>query len=129
MSHLDLTQQLSKIAQEYKQAANSYKEERANHAEATNKLTSLIYKTGLYKDKASFENKLAKLLATEYAEQAKYYLELLNTSEANYKGWDMVCKALGAEISSIQSVIKFHLTGELNENIANKAQVDSLMLI
>ena len=48
MSHLDLSQQLSKIAKEYKQAAVAYKEERANHAEATNKLTSLIYKTGLY---------------------------------------------------------------------------------
>jgi hypothetical protein len=53
MSYLDLTQQLSKIAKEYREAANAYKEERANHAEATNKLTSLIYKTGLYKDKAS----------------------------------------------------------------------------
>ena len=129
MSYLDLTQQLSKIAKEYREAANAYKEERANHAEATNKLTSLIYKTGLYKDKASFENKLAKLLATSEADKAHYYLEMLNTSEANYKGWKMVCKALGAEISAIQSVIKFNLTGELNENIANKAQVDSLMLI
>ena len=129
MSYLDLTQQLSKIAKEYREAANAYKEERANHAEATNKLTSLIYKTGLYKDKASFENKLAKLLATSEADKAHYYLEMLNTSEANYKGWKMVCKALGAEISAIQSVIKFNLTGELNENIANKANIDSLMLI
>lgn len=122
MSHLDLSQQLSKIAKEYKQAAVAYKEERANHAEATNKLTSLIYKTGLYEDKASFENKLAKLLATKEAEKAKYYLEMLNTSEANYKGWEMVCKALGAEISAMQSVIKFNLTGELQETIANKAE-------
>jgi hypothetical protein len=34
----------------------------------------------------------------------------------------MVCKALGAEISAIQSVIKFNLTGELQETIANKAE-------
>jgi hypothetical protein len=120
MSYLDITQQLSKIAQEFKQAANSYKEERAIHAEATNKLTGLIYKTGIYEDKASFENKLTKLLATSYAEEAKKYIEMLNISEANYKGWEMVCKALGAEISAIQSVIKYNLTGEVNENIANK---------
>ena len=39
----------------------------------------------------------------------------------------MVCKAYQAEISAIQSVIKYNLEGELNENIANKANVDSLM--
>jgi hypothetical protein len=129
MSYLDLTQQLSGIAQEYKQNAYYYKEERANYAEALNKLTGLIYVTGLHDDKASFENKLTKLLATYKAEEAKKWIEQLNISEANYKGWEMVCKANGAEISAIQSVIKYNLTGELNENIANKAQVDSLMLI
>lgn len=129
MSYLDLTQQLSGIAQEYKQNAYYYKEERANYAEALNKLTGLIYVTGLHDDKASFENKLTKLLATPKAEEAKKWIEQLNISEANYKGWEMVCKANGAEISAIQSVIKYNLTGELNANIANKAQVDSLMLI
>lgn len=129
MSYLDHTQQLSVIAQEYKQNAYYYKEERANYAEALNKLTGLIYVTGLHDDKASFENKLTKLLATPKAEEAKKWIEQLNLSEANYKGWEMVCKANGAEISAIQSVIKYNLTGELNANIANKAQVDSLMLI
>jgi hypothetical protein len=129
MSYLDHTQQLSEIAQEYKRNAYYYKEERANYAEALNKLTGLIYVTGLHDDKASFENKLTKLLATPKAEEAKKWIEQLNISEANYKGWEMVCKANGAEISAIQSVIKYNLTGELNANIANKAQVDSLMLI
>lgn len=129
MSYLDHSQQLSEIAQEYKQNAYYYKEERANYAEALNKLTGLIYVTGLHDDKASFENKLTKLLATPKAEEAKKWIEQLNISEANYKGWEMVCKANGAEISAIQSVIKYNLTGELNANIANKAQVDSLMLI
>lgn len=129
MSYLDHTQKLSEIAQEYKKNAYYYKEERANYAEALNKLTGLIYITGLHDDKASFENKLTKLLATYKAEEAKVWIEQLNLSEANYKGWEMVCKANGAEISAIQSVIKYNLTGELNANIANKAQVDSLMLI
>lgn len=129
MSYLDHTQQLSEIAQEYKRNAYYFKEERANYAEALNKLTGLIYLTGLHDDKASFENKLTKLLATPKAEEAKKWIEQLNISEANYKGWEMVCKANGAEISAIQSVIKYNLTGELNANIANKAQVDSLMLI
>ena len=129
MSYLDHSQQLSEIAQEYKRNAYYYKEERANYAEALNKLTGLIYVTGLHDDKASFENKLTKLLATPKAEEAKKWIEQLNISEANYKGWEMVCKANGAEISAIQSVIKYNLTGELNANIANKAQVDSLMLI
>ena len=129
MSHLDHTQQLSVVAKEYKQNAYYYKQERANYAEAQNKLIGLIYATGLHDDKASFENKLTKLLATPRAEEAKKWIEQLNISEANYKGWEMVCKANGAEISAIQSVIKYNLTGELNENIANKAQIDSLMLI
>ena len=129
MSYLDHTQQLSEIAKEYKKNAYYYKEERANYAQALNKLTGLIYVTGLHDDKASFENKLTKLLATYKAEESKKWIEQLNISEANYKGWEMVCKANGAEISAIQSVIKYNLTGELNANIANKAQVDSLMLI
>ena len=62
MSYLDHSQQLSEIAQEYKRNAYYYKEERANYAEALNKLTGLIYVTGLHDDKASFENKLTKLL-------------------------------------------------------------------
>ena len=127
MSYLDHTQQLSEIAKEYKQNAYYYKEERANYAEALNKLTGLIYVTGLHDDKASFENKLTKLLATPKAEEAKIWIEQLNISKANYKGWEMVCKANGAEISAIQSVIKYNLTGELNANIANKAQTDSLI--
>ena len=120
MSYLDHTQQLSKIAQEYKKNAYYYKEERANYAEALNKLTGLIYITGLHDDKASFENKLTKLLATPKAEEAKKWIEQLNLSEANYKGWEMVCKANGAEISSIQSVIKYNLNGEIHESIANR---------
>ena len=127
MESLDYAQELSKIAKEFRQIAYEYKTDRANYADALNKLIGLIYKTGLHDDKAAFENKLTKLLATPRAEEAKQYIEQLNKSKANYKGWAMVCDAYKAEISSIQSVIKYNLQGELNENIANKANVDSLM--
>lgn len=127
MSHLNYAQELAQIAKEFKAIAYEYKKDRASHAEALNKLTELIYATGLYNDKAAFENKLTKLLATTKAEEAKKYIELLNSARANYKGWEMVCEAYKAHISSIQSVIKYNLTGELNENIAAKANIDSLM--
>jgi len=124
---LDYAQELAQIAKEFKQIAYEYKTQRANYAEALNKLTALIYRTGLHDDKAAFENKLTKLLATPKAEEAKKYIEMLNESQAEYKGLKMVCKAYQAEISAIQSVMKYNLEGELNENIANKANVDSLM--
>ena len=127
MDHLDYAQELAQNAKEFKEIAYEYKKERANYAEALNKLTALIYKTGLHDDKAAFENKLTKLLATPKAEEAKQYIEQLNEAQANYKGLKMVCKAYQAEISAIQSVIKYNLQGEINENIANKASLESLM--
>lgn len=127
MDYLDYAQELSRLSKEFRQIAYEYKKERANYAEALNKLTSLIYKTGLHDDKAAFENKLTKLLATPKADEAQKYIEQLNASQAEYKGLKMVCKAYQAEISAIQSVIKYNLLGEMNENIANKANVDSLM--
>lgn len=127
MDHLDYARELESIAKEFKQIAYEYKTDRANYAEALNKLTSLIYVTGLHDDKAAFENKLTKLLATPKAEEAKFYIEQLNASRASYKGWKMVCSAYQAEISAIQSVIKYNLQGEIATAITNKANVDSLM--
>ena len=101
MDHLDYAQELAQCAKEFKEIAYEYKNQRANYAEALNKLTALIYKTGLHDDKAAFENKLTKLLATPYAEQAKVYIEQLNESHAQYKGLKIVCKAYQAEISAI----------------------------
>lgn len=127
MDYLDYAQQLSKLSKEFREIAYAYKDARASNAEALNKLTGLIYKTGLHDDKAAFENKLTKLLATPEAKTAQQYINQLNESQAEYKGLKMVCKAYQAEISAIQSVIKYNLLGEMNENIANKANVDSLM--
>ena len=122
MDSLDYSQELRHIAEEFKQYAFEYKKERALYAEALNKLTSLIEVTGLHDDKASFENKLTKLLATSEANIARVYIEQLNSSRANYKGWEMVLESYKAQISAIQSVIKYNLNGELNNNIANKAE-------
>ena len=127
MDYLDYAQELSQLSKEFREIAYEYKKERGKYAEALNKLTGLIYKTGLHDDKAAFENKLTKLLATPKAEEAQKYINQLNESQADYKGLKMVCKAYQAEISAIQSVIKYNLLGEVNENIANKANVDSLM--
>lgn len=127
MDYLDYAQQLSNLSKEFREIAYMYKDARASNAEALNKLTGLIYKTGLHDDKAAFENKLTKLLATSKAEEAQKYINQLNESQAEYKGLKMICKAYQAEISAIQSVIKYNLLGELNENVANKANVESLM--
>ena len=122
MSHLTYANELEQLAKQFKEYAFEYKKERALYSEALNKLTSLLYMSGLKDDKASFENKLVKLLATDYAEEAQRYIYQLNTSRGNYKGWEAVLEAFKAHISAIQSVIKFNLTGELQETIANKAE-------
>lgn len=127
MDYLDYAQELSKLSKDFREIAYLYKDARASNAEALNKLTGLIYQTGLHDDKAAFENKLTKLLATPKAEEAQKYINQLNESQAEYKGLKMVCKAYQAEISAIQSVIKYNLLGEMNQNIANKANIDSLM--
>ena len=124
MDALDYTEELRENAKDFKTFAFEYKKERANYADALNGLTSLIYKSNLHDDKASFENKLTKLLATPYANQAKPLIEQLNSSRANYKGLEMVLEAYKAHISAIQSVIKYNLTGEINTNIAEKAELE-----
>lgn len=120
MDSLDYASELREVAKEFKELAFEYKKERASYAEALNKLTSLIYITGLYDDKASFENKLTKLLATDQAEAAQEFIEQLNSSRAEYKGLEMVLESYKAQISAIQSVIKYNLTAEVNTNIVNK---------
>jgi hypothetical protein len=120
MDSLDYAEELRQISNNYLESAYNYKNERALYAEALNTLTNLIYLTGLHDNKASFENKLSMLLATEQVEIAKEFIEQLNSSKANYKGWEMVCNAYQAQISAIQSVIKYNLQGETNTHIANK---------
>lgn len=123
----DYSQELLENAKEFKQFAFEYKKERALYSEALNHLTGLIYKSGLHDDKAAFENKLTKLLATQYAQEAHKYIVQLNNSRANYKGWEMVLEAYKAQISAIQSIIKYNLTGELQQSVAQKVNMDDIM--
>lgn len=127
MDHLDYANELLETAKDFKNFANEYKKERALNADAMNKLINLIYKSGLHDDKAAFENKLTKLLATPYAQEAKPLIEQLNSSRANYKGWEMVLESHKAHIGALQSVMKYNLTGELNQNISNKVIQDEIM--
>ena len=79
MDYLDYAQQLSELSKDFRQIAYDYKKARADYADALNRLTALIYKTGLHDDKAAFENKLTKLLATPKAEEAKVSWRLTTT--------------------------------------------------
>lgn len=123
----DYSQELLTNAREFKQFAFEYKNQRALYSEAMNRLTGLLYKANLHDDKAAFENKLIKLLATPFAAEAQKYIEQLNNSRADYKGWEMVLEAYKAQISAIQSIIKYNLTGELQENVAQKVNMDDIM--
>ena len=123
MDHLDYASELLNISKEYKQFAFEYKKERALYSDALNKLIGLIYETGLHNDKSSFENKLPKLLTTEKANIAKFYIEQMNTSRGNYKGLDKILSAYQAHISAIQSVIKYNLQGEINQNISERKAI------
>ena len=127
MESLDYSNELREKSEEFKEFAFEYKKERALYSDALNKLISLIYETGLHTDKASFENKLPKLLTTNKADKAKFYIEQMNSAKGNYKGWDKVLEAYKAEISAIQSVIKYNLTGEYVEQMKNKYEKEKLL--
>ncbi len=120
MDNMDYASELRNITKEYKQLAFEYKKERALYSEALNHLIGLIYETGLHNDKSAFENKLTKLLATPKSEIARVYIEQLNTARNNYKGYDKILSAYQSEVSAIQSVIKYNLTGEVQQAIMNK---------
>jgi hypothetical protein len=124
----DYAQELINNARELKDYSFAYQKERQEFSKAINTLTSLIYKANLHDDKASFENKLTKLLATPYAQEAKIAIEQMNTSRANYKGWEEVIKSYQVYISSIQSIIKWNLQGELTEAVKQKVIQDDIML-
>ena len=123
----DYAEELIENAKDLKDFAMEYKKERQAHSKALNTLTGLIYKAGLHDDKASFENKLTKLLATPYAEEAKKAIELLNSSRANYKGYEAVTSAYQTYISSIQSILRWHLQGELTTAVKEKVLQDDIM--
>jgi hypothetical protein len=84
----------------------------------------MIYKAGLHKNKAAFENKIPMLFADPtYSDLAIDTYSRMNEVEQEYKGLEMVLKAHLAEISGIQSIIKFMQQGEIAEACRNKYEI------
>ena len=115
MSIEDFTQELLTNAQELKELAIEYKNARGEYSQALNGLIALIHKSGLATDKAAFENKIPKLLETEYYDEAAKLIKQFYDAQGLYKGLEEVLKAYQAHISGIQSVIKYNLSGEVAE--------------
>ena len=115
MSIEDYSAELLNTAKELKELAFEYKNARSEYSQALNGLIALIHKSGLAKDKAAFENKIPKLLETDFKEQAQKLIRQFYDSQALYKGLEEVLKAYQAHISGIQSVIKYNLSGEVAE--------------
>jgi len=117
----DFSEQLLSTARDMKELAFSYYEARKNYAKCFNKITVMIYKAGLHTNKAAFENKIPMLFADPiYSDEAITTFSKMNEYEQEYKGLELVLKAFGAEISGIQSIIKFMQQGEINEAMKNK---------
>lgn len=117
----DFAEKLLSVSREMKELAFNYFEARKNYAQCFNKITVMIYKAGIYDNKASFENKIPMLFANPvYSDEAIRTAAQMTESQQEYKGLEMVLKAYLAEISGIQSIIKFMQQGETNEAIKNK---------
>ena len=117
----DISQQLIRVSEEMKELSNAYREARKTYGESLNKLTVMIYKSGLHNSKAAFENKIPMLIAKpKFTDEAIETTTKLNESQQEYKGLEQVLKAYQAQISGIQSVIKFMLQGEMAENVKSK---------
>lgn len=117
----DFSQQLLSVSRDMKELAMSYYKARKTYADCLNKITVMIYKAGLHDNKAAFENKIPMLFANEiFSEMAISVSSKMNEARQEYKGLEMVLKAYQAEISGIQSIIKFMQQGEINEATKNK---------
>lgn len=117
----DFSQQLLSTSREMKDLAFTHLEARENYAKCLNKITVMVYKAGLHKNRAAFENKIPMLFADpKYSNEAIEIFSKMNEYEQEYKGLEWVLKAYSSEISGIQSIIKFMQQGEISEAIKNK---------
>jgi len=117
----DFSEQLLSTSRDMKELAFTYYEARKNYAKCLNKITVMIYKAGLHKNKAAFENKIPMLFADPiYSDEAIDSFSRMNEYEQEYKGLEYVLKAFSSEISGIQSIIKFMQMGEITEATRNK---------
>lgn len=112
----DFAEQLLRVSGEMKSLAIDYKNARSEYAKCFNQITIMIYKAGLHRSKAAFENKIPMLIAhPDYTNEAIKIASQMNEAQQEYKGLEMVLKAYQAEISGLQSVIKFMQMGEISE--------------
>ena len=117
----DLTEQLLSLSKEIKTYSFEYHKARAEFARCFNKITVLIYKAGLQNSRASFENKIPMLIADPvYTDVAIALSSKMNDAQQTYKGLEQVIDAYKAEISAIQSIIKFMNTGEITNAVNMK---------
>ena len=117
----DIAEELTANTSEMLKISNLYCEARQNYAKCLNKITVMVYKAGLHKSSAAFENKIPMLFANaEYSDLAIDTFSRMNEFEQEYKGLEWVLKAYEKKISAIQSIIKFMQQGETNEAIKNK---------
>lgn len=117
----DFSEQLLSTSRDMKELAFKYYEARKNYAKCFNKITVMIYKAGLHTNKAAFENKIPMLFADPiYSDEAIDTFSRMNEYEQEYKGLEYVLKSFAAEISGIQSIIKFMQMGEITEATRNK---------
>ncbi|MBR5202345.1 MAG: hypothetical protein IKW45_03685 [Clostridia bacterium] len=121
MDVVDYAQAVIENAEELKGFAFMYRQARGENAQAINGLIAMLHKAGLARDKAAFENKIVKLLDfPEYEKEAQKLINQFHNSHAEYKGLDAIMEAYKSQISGIQSVIKYNLTGEVAEATKQK---------
>lgn len=117
----DFAEQLLRVSGEMKSLSIDYKNARSEYAKCFNQITVMIYKAGLHRSKAAFENKIPMLIAhPDFTEEAIKIASRMNEAQQEYKGLEMVLKAYQAEISGLQSVIKFMQMGEIHAATAAK---------
>lgn len=117
----DFAEQLLRVSGEMKSLSIDYKNARSEYARCFNKITVMIYKAGIHRSKAAFENKIPMLIAhPDFTEEAIETAAKMNEAQQEYKGLEMVLKAYQAEISGLQSVIKFMQMGEIQAATAAK---------
>ena len=121
MDVVDYAQAVIENSEELKSLASLYHHARAQNAQALNGLIVLIHKAGLARDRSAFEKTIVKLLdCQDYEAEAQKLIEQYHNSYAEYKGIDAIMDAYKAQISGIQSVIKYNLTGEMTEATKEK---------
>lgn len=117
----DFAEELLRISGEMLSLSIDYKNARSEYAKCFNQVTVMIYKAGLHRSKAAFENKIPMLIAhPDFTEEAIKITSRMNEARQEYKGLEMVLKAYQAKISGLQSVVKFMQMGEIHMATAAK---------